>query len=149
MRHLHSAGGVIFRMQDGIPEVALIATKGGAVWTLPKGIIDKGEVAETAAVREIEEETGLRGKVREILGEKSYWFYQKEENVKFRKTVTYFLLEYQKGEIRGSCWEVDDARWIPVSDAATMVSYKSDREILAEAKERLCKPVASSGQRES
>jgi 8-oxo-dGTP pyrophosphatase MutT (NUDIX family) len=104
---------------------------------LDPDVFDKGEVAETAAVREIAEETGLHGRITQMLGEKSYWFFQKDENVKFRKTVTYFLVEYEKGEIAGACWEVDEARWVPVNDALRMVSYRSDKEILETARKKL------------
>ncbi len=142
IRHLHSAGGVIFRLREGGHEVALIATKGRTVWTLPKGVIDKGEVPETAAVREIREETGLHGRIVELIGERSYWFYQREENTKFRKTVTYFLLEYTGGELAPPNAEVDETRWVSLSDAAEMVSYKSDREILDAARVRLSRSSA-------
>ncbi|HEX8949825.1 MAG TPA: NUDIX hydrolase [Dissulfurispiraceae bacterium] len=137
LKHLHSAGGVIFRKEGTAVEVALIATKGKSVWTLPKGIIDKGEQPEVTAVREIEEETGLLGRIVEPLGEKSYWFYLKEENTKYRKTVNYFLLEYASGSIANSCWEVDETGWFPLDEAIGKVSYKTDREMLEKAKERL------------
>lgn len=153
IKHLHSAGGVIFRKrainltQEGARggdvisptdfDVALIATKNKTVWTLPKGIIDKGEQPETSAVREIMEETGLTGRIIDTIGDKSYWFYLKDENAKCRKTVSYFLLEYVSGNIEDYCWEVDEARWFNIEDAIKQVSYKSDREILQRAKKKL------------
>jgi 8-oxo-dGTP diphosphatase len=151
IKHLHSAGGVIFRKktpsQEGARggdkisptefEVALISTKNKTVWTLPKGIIDKGEQPETSAVREIKEETGLTGRIIDTLGDKSYWFYLRDENMKCRKTVTYFLLEYESGSVEDYCWEVDEARWFNLDNAIKQVSYKSDMEILEKAKEKL------------
>ncbi len=137
LKHLHSAGGVIFRIRDNSCEVALIAIKGKTVWILPKGIIDRGERPQATAVREIEEETGLLGRIVESLGEKSYWFYLKDENIKYRKTVTYFLLEYVSGTMENYCWEVDEADWFPLDAALNKVSYKSDREILEQARTRL------------
>jgi 8-oxo-dGTP pyrophosphatase MutT (NUDIX family) len=117
--------------------VALIATKSGTVWTLPKGIIDRDESPEAAAVREILEETGLQGRIIESLGEKSYWFYLRDENAKCKKSVAYFLLEYVSGEISDSSPEVDRAVWFQLDRALTMLSFSSASEILIAAKEKL------------
>ncbi len=143
IRHLHSSGGVIFRRSGESVEVALIATKKGSLWTLPKGLIDKGENPAETAVREIIEETGLVGSVVASLGERSYWFYLKDENVKCRKTVSYFLLKNVGGDIEKYGWEVDDAKWYPIDAAIAKVFYKSDREILEKAKEKLFDPDKS------
>jgi 8-oxo-dGTP diphosphatase len=137
MKYLSSAGGVIFRRTVAGFETALIATKGKVIWTLPKGIIDKGEQTEAAALREIREETGLTGKIVSPLDTKSYWFYLKNENIRYRKTVVYFLVEYVSGAICNSCPEVDEAEWFPIDNAIKKLSYKSDREVLLKAAELL------------
>lgn len=137
IKHLHSSGGVIYRGAVPHVEIALIATKKATVWTLPKGLIDKGENPSATAVREIGEETGLTGSIVDSLGDRSYWFYLRDENVKCRKTVSYFLLRYVSGDIEQYGWEVDDAKWFPIEEAVKLVSYKSDREILEKAKEKL------------
>jgi 8-oxo-dGTP diphosphatase len=84
-----SSGGVIFRKHNNTVEIAMVAIKGGNVWCLPKGLIDKGEVPEKTALREVSEETGLRGRIIEKLGEITYWYYIKNDNAKCRKTVHY------------------------------------------------------------
>lgn len=137
IKYLHSAGGVIFRRTGILVQVALIATKNKTVWTLPKGIIDKNESPEMAAVREIQEETGLTGEIIGPLGEKSYWFYLKDENAKCKKTVSYFLLSFISGDTSNFSWEVDEARWFPIEETPELLSYKSDREIMSRAKERI------------
>jgi 8-oxo-dGTP pyrophosphatase MutT (NUDIX family) len=137
IKYLYSSGGVIFRKSDDHFDVGLIATKNRTVWTLPKGIIDKDESPEMAAVREIQEETGLTGSIVDKLGEKSYWFYLKDENAKCKKTVTYFLLEHVSGEANNFSWEVDEAGWFPLDEAINMLHYKSDKEILIKAAEKL------------
>lgn len=124
--------------------MALISTKSGAVWTLPKGIIDRDESPEMAAIREILEETGLTGRIMDSLGEKSYWFFLKDENAKCKKTVTYFLLEYTSGEISNSSPEVDEVGWFPYSQALSMLTFVSDREILSAAREKMDKHVKDS-----
>lgn len=137
IQYLKSSGGVIFRRNNtnhNNVEIVLIAIKNGNIWTLPKGLIDRGEKAEDAAVREISEETGLSGTIVKLIGEKSFWFYIKDENIKCKKTVVYYLLEYKGGDIKNHCWEVDEAKWFPIDDAITKASYKSDKEIIEKAK---------------
>ncbi len=143
MKYLNSAGGVIFRKTASGFEAALIATKGKTIWTLPKGIIDKGEQPKATAIREILEETGLTGKIVGPLDTKSYWFYLKNENIKYRKTVVYFLVEYVSGVIGNACPEVDEAQWFPMDDAMIKLSYKSDREVFKKAAELLERYVQS------
>ncbi len=145
LKHLHSAGGVLYRRRHDAAEIALIALKGKSVWTLPKGLIDRGEQPEATAVREIIEETGLTGRIVDLLGERSYWFFLKDDNVKCRKTVTYYLLEYVSGDIENYGWEVDEARWFPIDEAVGRVFYKSDREILRKAGEKIARIRDSSG----
>jgi 8-oxo-dGTP diphosphatase len=132
-----SAGGVIYRKKDSSVEIALIAVKGGHVWCLPKGIIDKGETPEIAAEREVSEETGLQGSIIEKLGEINYWYYIKEEEARCRKTVHFFLIEYESGDISQHDFEVDLVSWFPIDDALKKASYKGEQEIIEKAKEIL------------
>jgi 8-oxo-dGTP pyrophosphatase MutT (NUDIX family) len=134
-----SSGGVIFRKNNTFTEIALIAVKGGKVWCLPKGAIDKGESPERTAVREVEEETGLKGKIIEKLGEITYWYYLKEEEVRCRKTVYFFLIEYESGDISEHDWEVDKAAWFPIDKAVEKADYENEREIIKRAREMLLK----------
>jgi len=130
-----SSGGVIFRKNNTLTEIALIAVKGGKVWCLPKGVIDKGESPERTAVREVEEETGLKGKIIEKLGEITYWFYLKEEEARCRKTVHFFLIEYESGDISEHDWEVDKAAWFPIDEAVEKANHENEREIIKRARE--------------
>src|SRR5437763_11980677 len=72
-----SAGGLVVNLHEQPPKVAVIArlNRAGKVeWCLPKGHVEAGETPEMAAVREIEEETGIRGKILGSLGTIDYWF---------------------------------------------------------------------------
>lgn len=132
-----SAGGVIYKREGDLIDVALVATKGGTVWTLPKGLINEGEAPEQAAIREVKEETGLTGKIVDLLGDIKYWYHNKEQNTTYRKTVRYFLMEYSGGNVNDHDWEVDDVAWFPIDIALTKVVYKGDKEILQKAKQKL------------
>jgi 8-oxo-dGTP diphosphatase len=132
-----SSGGVIFRKNDDSMEIALVAVKDGKVWCLPKGIINKGEEPDETAIREVSEETGLKGRIIEKLGEINYWYYLKEEEAKCRKTVHFYLLEYEGGDISKHDWEVDKAAWFQIDDALKIASHKNERDIIEKARERL------------
>lgn len=137
IQYLKSSGGLIFKKKNKLIEIALIAIKNGNIWTIPKGLIDKGETAEEAAIREIAEETGLHGEIIKYIGEKSYWFYMKDTNIKCKKTVVYYLLKYLNGEVKDHSWEVDEAKWFNIDEAILKASYKSDKEIIKKAKDYL------------
>ncbi len=132
-----SSGGVIFRRRGDDFEVALISVKGGRNWCLPKGIVDKGETPEVTAVREVREESGLTGKIIDSLGEITYWYYIQGENSKCRKTVHFYLMEYEHGSTSQHDFEVDAAGWFTIGEAMEKISFKGDKEILGKARERL------------
>ncbi len=132
-----SAGGVVFRREDGTVRVVLVSVKNGSVWTLPKGLVEKGEDREVAALREVREETGVEATIMAPLGSISYWYYMKKENTKYHKTVYYYLMEYVSGSVSEHDWEVNEARWFDLDEALQRVTYRGDREVLLRAKEVL------------
>lgn len=117
--------------------MVLVSVKGGRVWCLPKGLIDRGETPEVTAVREVREESGLTGRIVCELGDITYWYYIKGENVKCRKTVHFFLLEYVSGDTCQHDFEVDDSQWFPIEVALEKISFKGDRSVLERARTKL------------
>ncbi len=129
-----SAGGVVYRENGKGFEIILIKIRSGTIFTLPKGAIDEGESIDETALREVREETGVNGEIEEELGNVSYWFYAKGENIKYKKTVHYFLLRYVSGETSDHDSEVEDAVWVDLDKAMGLVIYKTDRQILHKVK---------------
>jgi 8-oxo-dGTP diphosphatase len=119
---VRAAGGVVV---DPEGRVALVHRPRYDDWTLPKGKLDRGESYEDAAVREVEEETGLRCRlVRELLS-------SEYRDPKGRsKLVRYWLMEveHDPGFVPNN--EVDELRWVPVEEAPALLSYARDAEIL-------------------
>jgi 8-oxo-dGTP diphosphatase len=120
-----AAGGVVWRRgESGDPEVALIHRPRYDDWSLPKGKLDEGEGFEDAALREVEEETGLRCRLGRFLGETTY-----TDRKDRQKLVRYWAMEPGDGEFAPN-EEVDELRWVPLADAAPLLSYDFDRELL-------------------
>lgn len=132
-----SAGGVIYRRNECGLQIVLISVKNGQAWCLPKGVVDKGETTEETAVREVREETGLAGRIIDTLGEINYWYYIKGENIKCRKTVHFYLMEYVSGDTAEHDFEVDEAGWFSLEAALGKVSYKGDRTMIEKAAAKL------------
>ncbi len=137
VRSAHSAGGVAYRRvstdQGEIIQVALISTAGGARWQLPKGTIEAGETPEQTAVREVEEETGLKTVPEAFLKTTEYWYwdtYGKTEPVLVHKKVDYFLLRVVGGELTDSSFEVDAVGWFTPEEAIQTLTFDDDREVV-------------------
>lgn len=134
-----SAGGVVIREHQSALEVAVIRPRGKQVWALPKGHVDADERPEQTALREVFEETGLRARLDQPLGEIKY-FYQFRGKRIF-KTVTFFLLRYESGTIDeldpAMRVEVDEARWIPLQNADRVIAYRGEKEMMKKAQELL------------
>ena len=133
-----SAGGLVVDRKNGQPVVALIGRKdrrGRLLWSLPKGHLEAGETAPEAAVREVEEETGIRGRVIAELGTIDYWFVA--EGRRIHKTVHHYLLEASGGELSDEDVEVDEVAWVPLDELRERLAYAGERRLAEAAAELL------------
>ena len=133
-RHLTetSYGGVVLRGE----EVLVITPVGKRRITgLPKGGPDPGESGEETAAREVREETGVTAAVREPLGDVTYWYRRGGRRV--LKTVHFYLFDYVSGSTSDHDHEVEDARWIPLAEARTVLSYPGERALIERALSKL------------
>jgi 8-oxo-dGTP pyrophosphatase MutT (NUDIX family) len=120
-----SFGGVVVRGDD-----VLVITPIGKrrVTGLPKGGANPGERPEQTAAREVREETGVIATVRGFLGDVNYWYRRGGRRV--YKTVHFYLCDYVSGTTDDHDHEVEDARWIPLADAVTTLSYPGERALI-------------------
>jgi len=116
-----SAGGVLYRAAGDGYEVALIRVREN-VNALPKGLVDRDEKPQEAAVREVGEETGMRGEVEGPLGSINYYYYSKERDTRYFKTVSFCLLRYLGGRESDHDWEVQEVLWVPAEEAPGLLS---------------------------
>ena len=134
-----SAGGVAFRRRAGHVEVALISVGEPARWQLPKGIIDPQETNEAAARREVREEAGVETELLGLIERVEYWYYATERGsrVRYHKYVYFYLLSYTRGDVRRHDHEVNEARWVEIGQAREMLTFKSERGVVAKAQEMI------------
>lgn len=115
--------------------VALIHVAGGAIG-LPKGHLDDGESDPEAALREVAEETGLRCRLHELLGETAYSF-RGRRGVLVNKTVAFYLMTYRAGSPAHHDHEVESVSLVPLEAAAGALTYPGEKEIIAATISRL------------
>lgn len=124
-------------VRDG--EVAVIVpvrrdARGNRVLGLPKGHPDGDETADQAAAREVREETGLTAELIEQLGDVEYQYERKGRRVS--KRVAFFLFEYRSGDLADHDHEIEEARWMPLAEAAEELTYEGEREMVRRALSR-------------
>ena len=131
-----SAGGVVVRDAD----VAVIvptrrAADGSRVLSLPKGHVDPGETPIQAAEREVREEAGVVAEPVSELGESRYWY--RRDGRTIGKSVHFYLFRYTRGKTDDHDDEVEEARWMPMTEAEKKLTYPAEREMVTRAREHL------------
>jgi 8-oxo-dGTP pyrophosphatase MutT (NUDIX family) len=126
-----SAGGLVVDLA-GAPRAALIARydrEGRLLWSLPKGHVEAEETIEEAAVREVEEETGIRGRIVAPLGAIDYWF--SADRRRIHKTVHHHLLLAIGGILSDADLEVAKVAWVPLDEVAGRLAHADERHLMA------------------
>src|SRR5579883_1614659 len=153
-----SAGGVVFRRGQAASsapgssptpspdngtediEVVLVGRSSSGIWALPKGTPHKGESVEQVALREVNEETGLKTRILANIGSVHYSFVR--NNLRYQKEVRYFLMEAIGGDTSLHDHEYDEVRWFPISEAYQRLTFESDNRILHQAEALIQKRAA-------
>jgi 8-oxo-dGTP diphosphatase len=118
---LRAAGGLVVRAG----RVVIVHRPKYDDWAFPKGKLEDGESWEEAALREVEEETGLRCELGEYVGSTHYPMREGMKEVRYYRMST--DAEPQPRN------EVDDLQWVTFEEAAALLSYEYDRELLSNA----------------
>ncbi len=160
-----SAGGVVYRLVDGRVETVLCglifrprgdaagqmlrtashgnqdskkATQGREEkvrWSLAKGTPDPGENLEETALREVREETGLEVEIQEPIKSIDYWFAERGGEVRYHKTVHFYLMVPVGGDIALHDPEFDLVQWFPSEEALNTLKYANEAEVMRKALE--------------
>lgn len=143
-----SAGGVVFRVVDGRPLFLLIRDSYGH-WGFPKGHLERGERADTGALREVMEETGLRDV--SVLGAITAieWYFRFRGTL-IHKNCQFFLMETSVSGTKPQRSEgITACRWTSLEDALGLIEYENARAVLKSASDMAAARVAVSAVRAS
>jgi diadenosine hexaphosphate hydrolase (ATP-forming) len=127
VRH-RSAGAVVFRGGH-----VLLLQKANGEWGFPKGHVEPGETARAAARREIREEAGIEADIGQFVGTTSYTFWSGAGRREQRKRVDWFAGTWRSGDPRPEPGIFERARFVPISEAARLLTFADDRDILAQS----------------
>ncbi|MBQ1015787.1 NUDIX hydrolase, partial [Micromonospora sp. M51] len=122
---IRAAGGVAWRPTDDGVRVCVVHRPRYGDWTLPKGKLEPGEHALAAAVREVAEESDVRGVPQVRLPSVRYRSEGQPKLVDYWSMLAVASGGFQPDTV------VDDIRWLAVDDAIRLVSYPHDAEVLA------------------
>ena len=130
-----SAGGVVYRSVGGRVETVLCGRDNPIRWSLAKGTPDPGETMEQTALREVREETGLEVRIEEPIRSIDYWFADRESDVRYHKTVHFYLMTPIGGHTGQHDPEFDVVQWFPSDEALATLAYANEADVLRKALE--------------
>lgn len=127
IKHERSAGGLVLKRRDGGFEGLIIGRASPRIWSLPKGHVEPSESIESAAVREVHEETSIEADIIEKLSDIRYWFYS--DKIKHSKVVHFFLMRYVRGMPSPQEGEVDEVAWVPLDELLSVLTHLNERRL--------------------
>ena len=130
-KHTTSAGGVVVNQER---KVLVVSQQGGTSWSLPKGHIDEGEDALTAAKREIQEESGISqlALVRELESYQRFKIGKNgEDDMSEIKTMIFFIFQTEQQTLAPTDPANPEARWVGVEQVADILTHPKDKEFFA------------------
>ena len=99
------------------------------LWSLPKGHIEEGETPEVAALREVQEETGIESVIEKSLGVIDFWFMAGGKRI--HKTVHHYLFRENGGLLAPQESEVDEVAWFPLAEIIERLAYPDEKKLIA------------------
>src|SRR3989338_3630592 len=144
IKRIFSAGGIVVRRSmkstkgtRGTKGVEVLVTQHSKHkgWDFPKGHREIYESEEQTALREVEEETGVKAEILERVGETKYFYY--EEGEKVLKTVAFYLMKYISQGEATTAFEVSGTKWLPPDEVESQLTFKDTKALWQKAKEKI------------
>ena len=117
-----SAGGVVYRVENGQLQFLIVKDAGYHRWVLPKGLVRQSEDYAATAQREVHEETGVQAEVVAPLGEPESYIYT-ARGMRVFKSVHYYLMRYISGSIENHDHEIEEVCWVTPEEGQNLLAY--------------------------
>jgi len=139
IEHQKSAGLIVYykdKRKGKKEEIKFLLLKYPTYWGFVKGLIEKNEKLEETALRELEEEAGIKAKILHNFKEKQEWFFRFKGQL-IKKQAVYFLAKTTMEEARKVkiSWEHEDFAWLSLEEALKKMKIKANKELLMKAYE--------------
>ena len=149
IKRIFSAGGIVLRTirraqgkqaqdkssDESHLEILVTQHSKHKGWDFPKGHREIYESEEQTALREVEEETGVKAEIIERVGETKYFYY--EEGEKVLKTVAFYLMKFVSEGEATTAFEVSGTKWLPPDEVEDQLTFKDTKELWQKAKEKI------------
>src|SRR5579863_5026828 len=127
MKHLFSAGIIVYRIENEQIEYLLLQYEAGH-WDFAKGKIEKGETKEEAALRELHEEASLSADIEPNFEETFSYIFHDYDKQLAQKTVYFFVGKATHHKVVLSHEHID-YKWLPYKDALEQLTYDNAKEV--------------------
>jgi len=143
IKRIFSAGGIVLRLRSGSSirkdesgwEVLVTQHSKHKGWDFPKGHREIYESEEQTALREVEEETGVKAEIIERVGETKYFYYEEGERV--LKTVAFYLMKYVSQGKATTAFEVSGKKWLSIDEVEGQLTFKDTKVLWQKAKDKI------------
>src|SRR3990167_4532540 len=135
IKRIFSAGGIILKQDEDGPRILVTQHSKHKGWDFPKGHREIYESEEQTALREVEEETGVKAEIVEKVGETKYFYYEEGERV--LKTVAFYLMKYVSEGEATTAFEVSGTKWLPPEKVEAQLTFKDTKELWREIVSRI------------
>lgn len=142
-----SGGGIVRDARGRVLMIARRSAAGALQWTLPKGLVERGEKIEDTAVREVEEETGVAAEITGPGHTIDYWFVWKPDDTRYHKFVHYFPMRATDKPRGPSDGEAEAVEWVSPEEALRRASFANERAMLQDVMD--VPPERAAGKRAS
>jgi len=145
IKRIFSAGGIVIKQNEDGPRILVTQHSKHKGWDFPKGHREIYESEEQTALREVEEETGVKAEIIERVGETKYFYYEEgpssakasEGKEKVLKTVAFYLMKYVSQGKATTAFEVSGTKWLPPEKVEDQLTFKDTKELWGKVRARI------------